>query len=122
MSFLTFCAGLLCKGKHSNSLVAPFFYRYTCFFYYIVVVQVFSIFEDLGISVDSVATSEVSISLTLDPSKLWSRELIQQVKTWDLIPLLCSVICQQYCFVLPYCCVFFISAPVSLFSCDVAGA
>jgi len=25
-----------------------------------------------------VATSEVSISLTLDPSKLWSRELIQQ--------------------------------------------
>jgi aspartate kinase len=26
-----------------------------------------------------VATSEVSISLTLDPSKLWSRELIQQV-------------------------------------------
>ncbi|XP_059278632.1 aspartokinase 2, chloroplastic-like isoform X2 [Lycium ferocissimum] len=41
-------------------------------------VQVFSIFEDLGISVDVVATSEVSISLTLDPSKLWSRELIQQ--------------------------------------------
>nr|XP_034599995.1 aspartokinase 1, chloroplastic-like [Setaria viridis] len=41
-------------------------------------VQVFSIFEDLGISVDCVATSEVSISLTLDPSKLWSRELIQQ--------------------------------------------
>jgi aspartate kinase len=40
--------------------------------------KVFSIFEDLGISVDSVATSEVSISLTLDPSKLWSRELIQQ--------------------------------------------
>lgn len=40
--------------------------------------QVFSIFEDLGISVDVVATSEVSLSLTLDPSKLWSRELIQQ--------------------------------------------
>jgi aspartate kinase len=40
--------------------------------------QVFSIFEDLGISVDVVATSEVSVSLTLDPSKLWSRELIQQ--------------------------------------------
>nr|XP_016493953.1 PREDICTED: aspartokinase 2, chloroplastic-like isoform X4 [Nicotiana tabacum] len=40
--------------------------------------KVFSIFEDLGISVDVVATSEVSISLTLDPSKLWSRELIQQ--------------------------------------------
>ncbi|XP_078170050.1 aspartokinase 2, chloroplastic-like [Carex rostrata] len=40
--------------------------------------KVFSIFEDLGISVDCVATSEVSVSLTLDPSKLWSRELIQQ--------------------------------------------
>ncbi|KAJ8477647.1 hypothetical protein OPV22_021374 [Ensete ventricosum] len=40
--------------------------------------KVFAIFEDLGISVDCVATSEVSISLTLDPSKLWSRELIQQ--------------------------------------------
>ncbi|XP_054781602.1 aspartokinase 2, chloroplastic-like isoform X2 [Prosopis cineraria] len=40
--------------------------------------KVFSIFEDLGISVDVVATSEVSISLTLDPSRLWSRELIQQ--------------------------------------------
>ncbi|KAH7653620.1 Aspartate kinase protein [Dioscorea alata] len=40
--------------------------------------KVFSIFEDLGISVDSVATSEVSISLTLDPSKLWTRDLIQQ--------------------------------------------
>uniref|UniRef100_A0A7N0TM50 aspartate kinase n=1 Tax=Kalanchoe fedtschenkoi TaxID=63787 RepID=A0A7N0TM50_KALFE len=40
--------------------------------------KVFSIFEELGISVDVVATSEVSISLTLDPSKFWSRELIQQ--------------------------------------------
>ncbi|XP_041005775.1 aspartokinase 3, chloroplastic isoform X2 [Juglans microcarpa x Juglans regia] len=40
--------------------------------------KVFSTFEDLGISVDVVATSEVSISLTLDPSKLWSRELIRQ--------------------------------------------
>lgn len=40
--------------------------------------KVFSIFEDLGISVDCVATSEVSISVTLDPSKIWSRELIQQ--------------------------------------------
>ncbi|KAL0424183.1 UNVERIFIED_CONTAM: Aspartokinase, chloroplastic [Sesamum radiatum] len=40
--------------------------------------EVFSIFEDLEISVDVVATSEVSISLTLDPSKLWSRELILQ--------------------------------------------
>ncbi|KAK6252833.1 hypothetical protein QUC31_014553 [Theobroma cacao] len=42
--------------------------------------KVFSIFEDLGISVDVVATSEVSLSLTLDPSKLWSRELIQQAR------------------------------------------
>ncbi|KAK4765247.1 hypothetical protein SAY86_026337 [Trapa natans] len=40
--------------------------------------KVFSIFADLGISVDVVATSEVSISLTLDPSRIWSRELIQQ--------------------------------------------
>ncbi|KAG6621775.1 hypothetical protein I3842_Q002200 [Carya illinoinensis] len=40
--------------------------------------KVFSTFEDLGISVDVVATSEVSVSLTLDPSKLWSRELIRQ--------------------------------------------
>ncbi|XP_076923446.1 aspartokinase 2, chloroplastic-like [Bidens hawaiensis] len=40
--------------------------------------KVFATFEELGISVDVVATSEVSLSLTLDPSKLWSRELIQQ--------------------------------------------
>ncbi|CAH8258876.1 unnamed protein product [Arabidopsis lyrata] len=39
--------------------------------------KVFSTFEKLGISVDVVATSEVSISLTLDPSKFCSRELIQ---------------------------------------------
>ncbi|XP_014515255.1 aspartokinase 2, chloroplastic isoform X1 [Vigna radiata var. radiata] len=45
--------------------------------------KVFSIFEDLGISVDVVATSEVSVSLTLDPSKLWSRELIQQASELD---------------------------------------
>ncbi|KAI3929539.1 hypothetical protein MKX01_025707, partial [Papaver californicum] len=45
--------------------------------------KVFEIFEDLGISVDVVATSEVSISLTLDPSKLWSRELIQQASELD---------------------------------------
>ncbi|WCJ32387.1 Aspartate kinase family protein [Euphorbia peplus] len=45
--------------------------------------KVFAIFEDLGISVDVVATSEVSISLTLDPSKLWSRELIQQARELD---------------------------------------
>ncbi|CAO1947127.1 unnamed protein product [Urochloa humidicola] len=40
--------------------------------------RVFAIFEDLGMSVDCVATSEVSISVSLDPSKIWSRELIQQ--------------------------------------------
>ncbi|XP_020695611.1 aspartokinase 2, chloroplastic [Dendrobium catenatum] len=40
--------------------------------------KVFSIFQDWHISVDCVATSEASISLTLDPSKLCSRELIQQ--------------------------------------------
>ncbi|KAG1363507.1 putative aspartokinase 2, chloroplastic [Cocos nucifera] len=45
--------------------------------------KVFSIFEGLGISVDCVATSEVSISLTLDPSKLWSRELVQQESELD---------------------------------------
>ncbi|CAH8324980.1 unnamed protein product [Eruca vesicaria subsp. sativa] len=48
--------------------------------------KVFSIFEDLEISVDVVATSEVSISLTLDPSKLWSRELIQQAKAFSFLP------------------------------------
>ena len=42
------------------------------------VARVFSIFEELGISVDVVATSEVSISLTLDPSKLLKREFIKQ--------------------------------------------
>ncbi|BBN07874.1 aspartate kinase [Marchantia polymorpha subsp. ruderalis] len=40
--------------------------------------KVFSVFAENGISVDVVATSEVSISLTLDPSKLWERELIEQ--------------------------------------------
>ncbi|GMP23195.1 hypothetical protein CsSME_00000879 [Camellia sinensis var. sinensis] len=45
--------------------------------------KVFSTFEDLGIFVDVAATSEVSISLTLDPSKLWSKELIQQASEFD---------------------------------------
>ncbi|ESQ29546.1 hypothetical protein EUTSA_v10024044mg, partial [Eutrema salsugineum] len=36
----------------------------------------------LGISVDVVATTEVSISLTLDPSKFCSKELIQQASLW----------------------------------------
>lgn len=38
--------------------------------------KVFDIFNSNGISVDVVATSEVSISLTLDPSKSWSRDLV----------------------------------------------
>ncbi|KAL5680357.1 hypothetical protein ACJX0J_006742, partial [Zea mays] len=33
--------------------------------------RVFAIFEDLCISVDCVATSEVSVSVSLDPSKIW---------------------------------------------------
>ncbi|KZV28910.1 aspartokinase 2, chloroplastic [Dorcoceras hygrometricum] len=47
--------------------------------------QVGFLAKDLGISVDVVATSEVSISLTLDPSKLWSRELIQQASELDRV-------------------------------------
>ncbi|KAK9858857.1 hypothetical protein WJX84_007034 [Apatococcus fuscideae] len=39
---------------------------------------VFGIFADNKISVDVVATSEISISLTLDPSKMWSRDLIDE--------------------------------------------
>jgi len=38
--------------------------------------QTFDIFQRNEVSVDVVATSEVSISLTLDPSKIWSRDLI----------------------------------------------
>jgi hypothetical protein len=101
----------------SDEVVALCFYAAIHFFYCIAFVQVFSIFEDLGISVDSVATSEVSISLTLDPSKLWSRELIQQVN----IPFSCLVLCQQYFLALSYCCEIY--APCSLFCFDyVAGA
>jgi hypothetical protein len=37
---------------------------------------IFGIFQKQEVSVDVVATSEVSISLTLDPSKIWSRDLI----------------------------------------------
>lgn len=41
--------------------------------------RVFGIFEQQEISVDVVATSEVSVSLTLDPSKaLWERDLIDE--------------------------------------------
>ena len=34
--------------------------------------------DKAGISVDCVATSEVSVSLTLDPAKVWSRDLVQE--------------------------------------------
>jgi len=36
----------------------------------------FGIFQRHEVSVDVVATSEVSVSLTLDPSRIWSRDLI----------------------------------------------
>lgn len=38
--------------------------------------NVFAAFRDCGVSVDVVATSEVSVSLTLDPSRVWERELV----------------------------------------------
>uniref|UniRef100_A0A7S1HQ75 aspartate kinase n=1 Tax=Phaeocystis cordata TaxID=118079 RepID=A0A7S1HQ75_9EUKA len=37
--------------------------------------KVFGVFEELEISVDVVATSEVSVSVTLDISKVWARDL-----------------------------------------------
>lgn len=40
--------------------------------------KVFAIMNNNGISVDCVATSEVSVSLTLDPAKLWSRDLVKE--------------------------------------------
>ena len=40
--------------------------------------KVFGLFDQQGISVDVVATSEISVSLTLDPAKIWHRELISQ--------------------------------------------
>lgn len=58
--------------------------------------QVFSIFEDLGMSVDCVATSEVSISVTLDPSKIWSRELIQQASASN-VKQLCILLIELDC-------------------------
>jgi aspartokinase len=48
--------------------------------YFGTLLQVFSTFEELEISVDVVATSEVSVSLTLDPAKLWERALIEQAR------------------------------------------
>jgi aspartate kinase len=38
--------------------------------------NVFAAFRDCGVSVDVVATSEISVSLTLDPSRVWERELV----------------------------------------------
>ncbi len=56
--------------------------------------QTFAIFQRNEVSVDVVATSEVSISLTLDPSKIWSRDLIgdelEALKARD-------VLCAQHC-------------------------
>ena len=39
---------------------------------------VFEVMERNKISVDCVATSEVSVSLTLDPAKMWSRDLVEE--------------------------------------------
>ena len=38
---------------------------------------VFAVFRDAGLSVDVVATSEVSVSITLDPARLWERDLVE---------------------------------------------
>ena len=40
--------------------------------------KVFAVMNNAGISVDCVATSEVSVSITLDPAKLWSRGLVKE--------------------------------------------
>lgn len=40
--------------------------------------RVFEVFEANKISVDLVVTSEVSVCVTLDPSKIWTRQLQQQ--------------------------------------------
>ena len=40
--------------------------------------RVFDIFKQEEISVDVVATSEISVSVTLDCARLWSRELIAE--------------------------------------------
>lgn len=60
--------------------------------------KLFQIFEELQISVDVVATSEVSVSITLDPAKMWSRELIKQVR-----PLICHRLAGRSLRVLLYC-------------------
>jgi len=49
--------------------------------------RVFSVFDAQKLSVDVVATSEVSVSLTLDPAKtLWERDLIEE----ELESLMCA--------------------------------
>lgn len=72
------------SGKGKLESAEPFCFLIFCYSYLCMheLEQVFAIFEDLGISVDCVATSEVSISVSLDPSKIWSRELIQQVSAF----------------------------------------
>ena len=40
--------------------------------------RVFQVFDDNKISVDLVTTSEVSVCVTLDPLKIWTRQLQQQ--------------------------------------------
>jgi aspartokinase len=40
--------------------------------------QVFGILERNQVSVDMVATSEVSVSFTLDPSKIWNKGELYQ--------------------------------------------
>jgi len=40
--------------------------------------RVFDVLKTNKISVDVVATSEVSVSLTLDPAKFWFRDLYQE--------------------------------------------
>jgi len=52
---------------HSNNMLGQFGFM----------ARVFDAFARHEISVDVVATSEVSISVTLDPSKYWTRELFE---------------------------------------------
>lgn len=40
--------------------------------------SLFDVFRACGVSVDVVATSEVSVSLTLDPARVWSRDLVDE--------------------------------------------
>ena len=40
--------------------------------------SLFDVFRSCGVSVDVVATSEVSVSLTLDPARMWDRDLVEE--------------------------------------------